>query len=143
MNSLTLSSSSPSPSLSRTPIPPPPATQCLSSTTFHPPRLDGSMALPEIYDWHLHNSPDHPLFVCDDDGAERVINWATVVRAVHRAGRIIQSRVDVDCADFAATRRAPVVGILASSGTSRPPGTTYIISRKNCSCKILDSSQTQ
>lgn len=89
------------------------------------------MALPEIYDWHLHNSPDHPLFVYDDDdGAERVINWATVVRAVHRAGRIIQSRVDVDCANFAATGRVPVVGILASSGTSRLPGTTYIISSK-------------
>lgn len=119
MSSLTSSSSPSSPLLSRTPIPPPPATQCLSSETFHPPALDGSMALPEIYDWHLHNSPDHPLFVYDDDeGAERGISWGTAVRAVHRAARIIQSRVDVESADSATTRRPPVVGILASSGKS-------------------------
>lgn len=91
-------------------IPPPPATQCLASDTFKQPPLDGSMAVPEIYDWHLRNSPNHPLFVYDDDGAERVIDWATAVRAVHRAGRVIQSRVK--CTDL----RMPVVAILASSG---------------------------
>lgn len=70
------------------------------------------MTIPEIYDWHLLNSPNHPLFVYDDEeGAEHIINWGTAVRAVHRAGRIIQSRVE--CADV----KSPIVAILASSGT--------------------------
>lgn len=93
-------------------IPPPPATQCLASETFSLPPLDGSMKIPEIYDWHLQNSPNHPLFVYDDDeGAERVISWATAVRALHRAGRVIQSRVK------RTDTRMPVVAILASCGT--------------------------
>lgn len=69
------------------------------------------MKIPEMYDWHLQNSPNHPLFVyVDDEGEERVISWATAARAVHRAGRIIQSRVK------GADVRVPVVAILASSG---------------------------
>lgn len=95
------------------PIPPPPATQAHASATFSPPPLDGSMLVPDIYDWHLRNSPCHPLFVYDDEeGAENIIHWSTAVRAVHRGGRIIQTRV----ARTAIDGKTPVVAILASAG---------------------------
>ncbi|KAF8993889.1 hypothetical protein BDQ17DRAFT_1431390 [Cyathus striatus] len=44
-------------------LPPPPSTQALASDTFRPPPLDGSLTLPEIYDWHMKNTPNHRLFV--------------------------------------------------------------------------------
>ena len=69
-----------------------PRTQALSSKTFRPPPLDGSMTIAELYDWHLQNTPEHPLFVfADDSGQNHTILWPEVVRAVHGAGRRIRS----------------------------------------------------
>ncbi|EKM49937.1 uncharacterized protein PHACADRAFT_213717 [Phanerochaete carnosa HHB-10118-sp] len=66
-----------------------PRTQALTSTTFTSPPLDGSLTVPELYDWHYANSPRHPLFVYSDhDGATTTIYWPDACMAVHRAGRI-------------------------------------------------------
>ncbi|KAI5119730.1 hypothetical protein M0805_008660 [Coniferiporia weirii] len=73
----------------------PPNTQALRSGTFRPPPLDGSPALSEMYDWHLENSPGHPLFVyCDAQGREHTIAWPDAVRAMHRAAHIVYTLVD-------------------------------------------------
>ncbi|GJE93533.1 acetyl-CoA synthetase-like protein [Phanerochaete sordida] len=70
------------------PIPPLPRTQALTTTTFRPPPLDGSVTLPEMWDWHASHSPAHPLFsFADDQGAVRTILWPEAVRACHRAAR--------------------------------------------------------
>ena len=95
------------------PIPPVPNTQALESNTFKCPPLDGSLSLPEIYDWHYHNTPDHPLFVFADEADENhTILWPQAVRAVHEAGRIVRSRVPRD------DKRSstPVVAIVAAVG---------------------------
>ncbi|CAL1699337.1 unnamed protein product [Somion occarium] len=69
-----------------------PNSQCLNSKTFRQPKLDGSLTMPEIWDWHLEHSPDHPLFIySDDDGAEKTIYWPEGVRGIHRAGHIVRS----------------------------------------------------
>ncbi|CAL1699334.1 unnamed protein product [Somion occarium] len=93
------------------PIPSLPPTQCLSTDTFKQPPLDGTLSLPEIYDWHLEHSPNHPLFVyADDAGIATTIYWPEAVRAVHRAGRLIQSLVQ----DADSKRSGPlVIAILA------------------------------
>ncbi|KAH8078749.1 acetyl-CoA synthetase-like protein [Cristinia sonorae] len=92
------------------PNPPLPRTQCLNPSTFSVPPLDGSLTLPEIHDWHFHNSPDHPLFQFpEDDGSVRTISWAEAVRAIHRAGRILQKDIRYD------GNKIPIVGILASA----------------------------
>ena len=92
-------------------IPPPPPTQALSTGTFKQPPLDGSSTIPEIYDWHLHNSANHPLFVyTNEEGEEHVIRWSTGVRAAHIAGRKVQVLVEKRAA------KPPVVAVLASSG---------------------------
>ncbi|KAJ3520636.1 hypothetical protein NM688_g9133 [Phlebia brevispora] len=74
------------------PFPAPPPTQGLSTKTFRQPPMDGTLTGPEIYDWHMKYSVDHPLFVfADEQGNTRTINWPEAVRAVHRSGRIMQS----------------------------------------------------
>ncbi|OBZ79958.1 L-aminoadipate-semialdehyde dehydrogenase large subunit [Grifola frondosa] len=76
------------------PFPVPPQTQALNSKTFKPPPLDGSLTFPELYDWHYHNTPDHPIFIyADGQGAEHTILWPEAVRAVHQVGRILHKRI--------------------------------------------------
>lgn len=93
------------------PIPPPPATQALDSKTFKPPPMDGSLTVPELFDWHLQNTPDHPLFVYSDEhGKEHVILWPQGVRAIHNSARIVMDRVKPRASEV------PVIAILAASG---------------------------
>lgn len=75
-------------------IPPPPKTHALSSTTFRPPPLDGSLSVPEMWDWHAEHSANHPLFrYAKDDGSVRTIPWGEVIGAALRAAKVIRTRV--------------------------------------------------
>ncbi|KLO13762.1 acetyl-CoA synthetase-like protein [Schizopora paradoxa] len=90
-----------------------PQTQALSSTTFKPPPLDGSLTLPEIYDWHADKSREHPLFVFPNaDGGLRTILWPEAVRAIHRAGQLVKSRLSAED-----NRGGNVIAILANADT--------------------------
>ena len=71
-------------------LPPIPRTQALSSKTFSPPPLDGSLTIPELYDWHYKHSPEHPLFVyLDDHGNLVTITWKEAAQATHRTASLI------------------------------------------------------
>jgi len=95
------------------PIPPFPQTQVLSSTTFTLPPLDGSLTIPEIYDFHLQHSPNHPLYVySDDSSSECIIPFRRAVRAIHRAGGIIRTRIE----SFKSLGKRPIIAILAMTG---------------------------
>ncbi|KAF9556700.1 acetyl-CoA synthetase-like protein [Agrocybe pediades] len=73
----------------------PPKTQTLSSKTFTPPPLDGSLTLPEIFDWHLQYSSAHPLYVYRlQDGHIRTISWPEAVRAVYRGVGLVRKAMD-------------------------------------------------
>lgn len=92
------------------PIAPPPRTQALNTTTFCPPPLNGTLTLPEIWDWHAEHSPKHPLFgFTDDEGGGRTVYWPEAVRAFHRAGRHALSKLPKDASHS-------VVAILAACG---------------------------
>ena len=94
------------------PIPPATAPPPPPSKTFKVPPLDGSLTLPEIWDWQLENSPEHPVFVYhEDDGSERTIYMRDVVYASHRAGRMLQDQLPQSLLD-----QRPVIGVLAISG---------------------------
>ncbi|KAH8116797.1 hypothetical protein DFH11DRAFT_1687657 [Phellopilus nigrolimitatus] len=98
------------------PLATPPNPQALNSKTFKLPPLDGSLTIPEIYDWHLDNTPDHPLFVYSDpEGVEHKILWPAAVRAFHRAAHIVYSRVGNIVIEDALN--PPVVAILSSADT--------------------------
>ncbi|KAH9840963.1 uncharacterized protein C8Q71DRAFT_854811 [Rhodofomes roseus] len=78
----------------RTTFPAWPQTQALSSATFKPPPLDGSLTLPEIYDWHFEHTPNHRLFVFDkEDGTLRTIYWPEAVTAINVGAKIIRDRM--------------------------------------------------
>ncbi|KAJ7096117.1 hypothetical protein C8R44DRAFT_813206 [Mycena epipterygia] len=83
--------------------------QGLSSSTFKPPPLDGSLLLPDVFDHHAQHSPDHPLFVYAEDKVPKTITWSHAVKAFRKAAHICQARVE------AAERESPptVVAILA------------------------------
>ncbi len=94
-------------------IPLPPQTQALTSKTFIPPPLDGSLTLPEIYDWHSKHNPSHRLFVyTQQDGTPRTICWPEAVRAVHTGAKLFRDRLGWK----PGANRKPVVAILAMSG---------------------------
>ena len=96
-------------------LPPIPRTQALNSLTFRPPPLGGSLSVPELYDWHLDNSPDHPLFVySNSDGAAKTIVWKEAVHAVHRTGRLV---LDAIRSETEKAGGRVVIAILANNGT--------------------------
>jgi hypothetical protein len=99
-----------------------PDTQGHNTTTFHVPPLDGSIPFPELYDWHFHNSPDHPVFVFPDPldpNSCRTICWKELIPAIHRAGRVVSSIFDFNLP--VPSENPPVIAILAASGFSFVP----------------------
>ena len=94
-------------------VPKPPQTQALSSTTFRPPPLDGTLSLAEQYDWHLKNTPNHPLFIyARSDQSIRTILWPEAVRAIHEGARLVRKAMNWTPGNL----DVPVAAILAASG---------------------------
>lgn len=93
-------------------IPTPKAT---SLPLFIPPPLDGSLTIPEIYDFHYSNNPDHPLFIYDDGGVQ-TIPWRQAVKAIHRAARMVQG---IHIPHVQIGSEPPVVAILAVIGDTQ------------------------
>ncbi|KAF8626806.1 hypothetical protein AX17_006463 [Amanita inopinata Kibby_2008] len=90
-------------------IPALPQTQALSSNTFCPPPMDGSLTLPELLDWHFRNSPNHRLLVYPTESGVRTICWREAVKAIFTGVRIVRKRLAWKPEDDA------VVAILATS----------------------------
>jgi hypothetical protein len=78
-----------------------------------PPR-DGSLTLPEIFDFHYERNPNHPLFVYANTGGVTNVLYSDVVPALHRAARLIADvagiDLDADPASFS------TIAIMANSG---------------------------
>ncbi|THU77606.1 acetyl-CoA synthetase-like protein [Dendrothele bispora CBS 962.96] len=92
-------------------IPLPPQTQAQRSTTFCSPPLDGSLTLPQTYDWQFHQSPAHRLFVFTDNHDKlNTITWSEGVAAMYTGARVLRNRLS----SVHAIRR-PVVAILSTS----------------------------
>lgn len=81
------------------------------------PPLDGSLGIPELYDFHYEHNPDHPIFVyAEPDGGLTHIPYAKFIPAAHRAGWYVTKITNFDHSADANVR--PCVAILAASGTS-------------------------
>ncbi|KAF7374105.1 Acetyl-CoA synthetase-like protein [Mycena sanguinolenta] len=93
-------------------LPPPPQTQALSSSTFVPPPLDGSLTVAQLYDWHFHHTPNHRLLVYPRaDGSTRTIYWPEALQATYTGVKILRDRFKWT----PGTDEMPVVSILAAS----------------------------
>jgi hypothetical protein len=105
-----------------TTLPPLPRTQALNSTTFSTPPLDGTLSIPEIYDWHLEHTSAHPIFVyADSHDSTRTILWPEAVRAVHEVGRMVRSRLEPEQkGEDASISSRPVVVVLSAAGIFSP-----------------------
>ncbi len=88
-----------------------PNTQVLNSSTFRaPPLSDKSLTLPDLYDWQHKNSSTHPFFTYEEGPGEvKTIAWAEAVRGIHRAARLVASRVPVEDATAALDGRPIVI----------------------------------
>ncbi|EIN05406.1 acetyl-CoA synthetase-like protein [Punctularia strigosozonata HHB-11173 SS5] len=87
----------------------------LNSKTFSQPPLNNSLTVPELYDWHLEHSPNHPTFVYASTTRDRTeITFKQTVHAIHRAGRLLQTRL-AQLGVEAKDGNAPVIGIFANT----------------------------
>ncbi|EPQ51233.1 acetyl-CoA synthetase-like protein [Gloeophyllum trabeum ATCC 11539] len=90
-----------------------PQTQGLNSRTFRvAPFNEERLTLPQVYEWHLQNSPEHPIFVyyCHENHVVRTIRMKELVHGMYRAAAYIGPSTRSED-----TERAQVVGILAAS----------------------------
>lgn len=81
-------------------------------SSFVPPPLDGSLTIPEIYDWHYQHNPSQALFIYSRDGEQHSFRYSDVVPAVHRVGRSVTTLINRDPTKSS----LDTVAILASTG---------------------------
>ncbi|KAF8148672.1 hypothetical protein B0H34DRAFT_736537 [Crassisporium funariophilum] len=87
-----------------------------SSRTFKLPPLDGSLTLPEIYDWHLDHNSSHTLFIFESNTVGYThLTYADVVPAAYRAARYVGSAINVNVDNHHDVLKP--VAILATSDT--------------------------
>ncbi|KZT01334.1 acetyl-CoA synthetase-like protein [Laetiporus sulphureus 93-53] len=106
-----------------------PQTQARSCSTFSAPPLDGTLTLPELFEWQSRHSPNHRIFTFSrEDGTIGNIYWPEAIRAVHTGARIIQDRLGAK----RESKDAPVVAILAHSDAIPYLTKQIAILRANC-----------
>ncbi|KAF8880544.1 hypothetical protein BD779DRAFT_1675887 [Infundibulicybe gibba] len=88
-----------------------PNPQARSGQSFIPAPLDGSLTIPEVYDFNLHNNGIHPLFVYDTPDGVQTISWGKAGRAIHNAAMVVSRSM---CA-AGSKPKVPVVAILANT----------------------------
>lgn len=125
-----------------------PTKQGHTSATFHPPPIDGTLSVPELFEYHSQHSPDHPLFVYADsvprsvdgnDGHDgdseaqlRTVKYPEAWRMVLKATRIVKDHYTRLEDKYALQGRSrgvygmpqnvpPTIGILANAGRALFP----------------------
>ena len=84
-------------------------------STFALPPLDGSLTLPDLYEWHSRNSPKHPLFVYEDKpGKLRTILYGDFIYGLDRAAKLCTQVVGIEAIHEHVN--APVVSIVGNLG---------------------------
>ncbi|KAJ8081122.1 putative NRPS-like protein biosynthetic cluster [Marasmius tenuissimus] len=90
-----------------------------SSTTrnFKIPPLDGSLTLPEIYDWHFVHNPNKTVFVYESEPVGYThIAYREIIPASHRAAEWIASRSSINL-NGDGMDTIPPVAIIATTDT--------------------------
>ncbi|KAF8879343.1 acetyl-CoA synthetase-like protein [Mucidula mucida] len=98
-------------------IAPPPNLHLHHANGWTIPPIDGSLGVPELYDFHYAHNPTHPVFVyAKPDGSGLVhIRFAELVPAAHRAGWFVTRITNYD--HSASPHVRPCVAVLAASDT--------------------------
>ncbi|KAJ7608939.1 hypothetical protein DFH06DRAFT_1376853, partial [Mycena polygramma] len=85
------------------------------ASTFHPAPLDLSLSVPELYEYHAEHSPNHPVFVYSDIGAESPtsISYSEAWKHIQSVARIVSAHVS----RLPHQRGRTVIAVLAQSDT--------------------------
>ncbi|KAK0469076.1 acetyl-CoA synthetase-like protein [Desarmillaria tabescens] len=77
---------------------PPPNKTLHSIDGWTIPSLDGSLTVPEIYDFHYENNSNHAVFAYGNPEGDGItfVPYSKVIPAVHRAGWLIASIANID-----------------------------------------------
>ncbi|KDQ56520.1 hypothetical protein JAAARDRAFT_294258 [Jaapia argillacea MUCL 33604] len=95
--------------------PPGSSTQAFRGDTFRvPPFHEDTLVLPQLYQWHRNNSPDHPFFMFHDGTDTRAISMLELLKGMHRAAHLISATLK---AVAGGTERPLVIGVLAAADT--------------------------
>ncbi|KAF9468263.1 acetyl-CoA synthetase-like protein [Collybia nuda] len=93
----------------------PPTKQAVHHNGFKHPPMDGSLTIPELYDFHYENNPAHPVFVYKNaEGMLSHLTFSDVVPAAHTAARVVAQRAKLD---LGGGGPRPTIAILAATDT--------------------------
>lgn len=85
-----------------------------SSSTFHPPPLDGSLVIHQLYDYNAVLSPHHPLFIYESpEGERKTITWSDAQFGIHRGAKYAMSILEGVPKDYSSPQ---TVSLLANTG---------------------------
>ncbi|KAJ8488944.1 hypothetical protein ONZ45_g13773 [Pleurotus djamor] len=87
---------------------------------YTPPPMDGSLTVPEVYDFHYINNPTHPLFKYIDPQSGQIVTLAydKVVPAAHNAGRIVAKLAGITLGEKGTPPAdRPLIALLATPDT--------------------------
>ena len=97
--------------------------QGANSTTFKRPDFNTKLTIPQLFEHHAKNSPDHAVFAyIDDDGQEKVIRFPEVYRAIRKSATLVTPHYTRLADRYAISQEGksdddpPVIGILANAG---------------------------
>ena len=99
--------------------------QGANSKTFKNPGLDTTLTIPELFEFHAKNSPEHAVFVyADDDHQQRFLRYPEVYRGIRKAATLASAHYNRLAGYYAqgqagkSSNEPPAIGILATAGTS-------------------------
>ncbi|KAG5723111.1 hypothetical protein E4T56_gene213 [Termitomyces sp. T112] len=86
------------------------------SSQYERPPLDGSLYVPELYDWQYHHHPTQTAFLYSvGESGLQTITYKEFVPAIHRAARLVAGMIGIDISGEKA--HYPVVVILSAADT--------------------------
>lgn len=87
-------------------------------SNFKFPPLDGTKAIPELFDWHFVENADYPVFVFKQAAAIELkyLYYRDFVPAIHEAGWFVANAAGICLRDPSST--PDPVAIIATTGSS-------------------------
>ncbi|KAG5736033.1 hypothetical protein E4T56_gene18340 [Termitomyces sp. T112] len=80
------------------------------------PPLDGSLYVPELYDWQYHHNPTQTAFLYSKGGSGlQTVTYKELVPAIHRAARLVADLIGINISGNRTDY--PIVAILTAADT--------------------------
>ncbi|KAJ7276812.1 acetyl-CoA synthetase-like protein [Mycena rebaudengoi] len=96
---------------------PRPTPQGVNSLTFHAAPFDHNLSIPELYEYHALNSPNHPVFMYSDleTGTSKFITYSEAWQGIRQAADMVSQHISKPMQPEA--KEITVVAVLALTDT--------------------------